>query len=339
MTSAFRPRSGVEAELGEIWSELLGHSDFGVHDSFFRVGGTSFAAIRLLARLNSAFGYDIPLAELVRSPTVADLAMLLRGSATPGPAVLVPIDATGDRPPLFCLHPIGGNVSRYVALAQALGDEQPVYGLQSIGLGDGSSAVSDIEEMAASYVEEIIRLRPEGPYQLLGYSMGGMLAHTCARMLFERTGEQPFLAVVDTDVRNLARLDPWDEVVRIVLKADRSDVDGSVLRGADRDTAVRTLHGLCVERNILSAGFPVERLGDIFDTIWANLEAVQSFSPVPYPGEMVLFCCGEDSDLGWTPYAGTIRTHVLEGGHFGVMELEGAAALAAALRGLLAGRE
>lgn len=339
MTSAFRPRSGGEAELGEIWRELLGHSDFGVHDNFFRVGGTSFAAVRLLARLNSGFGYDIPLAELVRSPTVADLAMLLRGSATPGPAVLVPIDAAGDRPPLFCLHPIGGNVSRYVALAQALGDEQPVYGLQSIGLGDGASAVSDIEEMAASYVEEIIRLRPEGPYQLLGYSMGGMLAHACARILFERTGVQPFLALVDTDVRNLAHIDPWDEAVRIILKADRSDVDGSVLRGADRDTMVRTLHGLCVERDVLSSGFPVERLGDIFDTVWANLEAVRSFSPVPYPGEMVLFHCGEDADLGWSPYAGTIRTHVLEGGHFGLMELEGAVALAAVLRGLLAGRE
>jgi amino acid adenylation domain-containing protein len=68
------PRTPVERQLAEIWSELLELERVGVHDSFFDAGGNSLLATRLLARLRQAFAVDLPLAAFFEAPTVADLA-------------------------------------------------------------------------------------------------------------------------------------------------------------------------------------------------------------------------------------------------------------------------
>ena len=322
----------VERKLTEIWTELLGESTIGVHDSFFQMGGNSFTAVRLLTQLKSSFGCDISLADLVRTPTIAGLATVIRGNADTEASVIVALNPKGRRPPLFCFHPVSGNVSRYFELAMALGDDQPVYAVQSIGLGDGRLAQDRVEEMAETYVEEIVRLSSEGPYRLLGYSMGGLIAYECARLLHERTGELPFVALVDTDVRRLKAIDPWKALARTVLKAA---VDGAELRGLDREAAVLTLHRLCIRHGIFDADFPLERLGDIHDTVWANLAAMRSYEPSPYDGELALFCCGRASDLGWSRHARSITPHVIEGNHYVAMDQEGSAQIARVLSPLL----
>ncbi|MFK4100727.1 thioesterase domain-containing protein [Streptomyces sp. NPDC019531] len=321
------PRSDIEQKLIEIWTQLLGHTAFGVHDSFFHVGGDSFSAVRLLPQLNSRFGCDISLAELVRNPTVSGIAAILGGSVTEA-TVLVPLNPQGRRPPLFCIHPVSGNVSRFFELARTLGEEQPVYAFQSAGLSDGLLAQDSIEQMAATYVEKIVRLRPRGPYRLLGYSMGGIVAYECARRLYERTGEHPFVAMVDTDLRDLSAIDPWDLLVRTVLKAN---VKGTALRGLERDAAVSTLHGLCVGHGVFDADFPLARLGDIYDTVLANIMAMRTYTPTAYSGGITLFCCGQTSDLGWSPHAGSITNHVLGADHYKAMEREGSSRIAAVL--------
>ncbi|MFD7068324.1 thioesterase domain-containing protein [Streptomyces sp. NPDC059913] len=326
--TVFRPRSGLEGEIGEIWTELLGHGEFGTNESFFRVGGTSFAAVRLLAELKRRFGYDIPLSELVHDATVAGIGMMLRGSATTRPGVLVPLNPRGGRPPLFCFHPVSGNVIRYFGLAKALGEEQPVHGLQSIGLCEPARAQDDIADMAALYTEEILRVRPTGPYRLIGYSMGGLIAHSVAGLLHRRTGEYPVVVLIDSDVRDLDGTDP-DAVVAISVLKER--VDGSVLRGLDRASAVRVLHRMGVERGIFDAAFPMERLEAIHDTIRANALSMRGHTPGPYAGPLTVFSCERPSDLGWAPYGGELTRHVLPGNHYVAMEPEGTARIAAAL--------
>lgn len=325
-------RPDVERQLTEIWTELLGESAFGPHDGFFEVGGSSFTAVRLLTQLKSRFECDISIADLVRTPTIAGLAAIVRGGTGSEKSVIVALNPHGGRPPLFCFHPVSGNVSRYFELAMALDDDQPVYALQSPGLNDGRLAQDRVEDMARTYVEEIVRLRPEGPYRLLGYSMGGLLAYESARLLHERTGELPFVALVDTDVRRLRRIDPWRTLARTVLKAA---VDGAELRGLDREAAVRTLHGLCVRHGVFGEDFPLERLGDIHDTVWANLTAMRSYEPARYDGELTLFCCGKPSDLGWSRHARSVAPHAIEGNHYVAMDREGSARIARVLSGLL----
>ncbi len=78
------PKPGVEEQLGEIWSEVLGLDRIGAHDDFFDLGGNSLLALRLVARARAAFSVDLPLVSLFTAPTISGLAAILeRISAEP----------------------------------------------------------------------------------------------------------------------------------------------------------------------------------------------------------------------------------------------------------------
>lgn len=178
------PRDEYERALVEILIELLHLPSLGVHDNFFEVGGTSLTAMRLVVVLEKRFGVTVPLSAFITAPTVAGLAALLRsGGADLAFDPLVPIRATGDRPPLFLVHPLGGNVLCYVRLTRHLPDDQPVYGLQAAGSDAGSEPLESVPDLARSYLAAIRRVRPHGPYRIGGWSFGGMVAFEMAQQL------------------------------------------------------------------------------------------------------------------------------------------------------------
>lgn len=178
------PRDDYERVLVELLSELLNSAAPGIHDDFFELGGTSLSAMRLMLMLEKRYGVEIPVAQLIESPTVAGLAERLRNrSAVLAFDPLVPIRKTGSRPPLFLVHPLGGHVLFYMALAKSLPAELPVYALQAAGSGQGSTPLPSIEAMATSYLAAIRRVQPEGPWYLGRWSLGGFVAYEMARQL------------------------------------------------------------------------------------------------------------------------------------------------------------
>lgn len=179
------PRDGYERALCEMLADILDLPEVGIDDNFFDIGGTSISAMRLVVTIEKRYGVSIPLAALITTPTVAELAQRLRErSARLTFDPVVPIRATGDRPPLFLVHPLGGNVLCYVRLARHLGPDQPVYALQAAGADPGTQPLRSIPELAASYLAAIRRIRPEGPYVLGGWSFGGFVALEMARQLW-----------------------------------------------------------------------------------------------------------------------------------------------------------
>ena len=178
------PRDEYERNLAEVFTELLDVSEIGVEDDFFANGGTSLTAMRLVVTIEKRYGVGVPLAALIETPTVAGLAERLRvKSAVAEFDPLVPIRRDGDRPPLFLVHPLGGHVLCYLPITRHLPPDQPVYALQAAGSDQGSTPTRSIEEMAASYLAAIRRVRPEGPYVLGGWSFGGFVAYEMARVL------------------------------------------------------------------------------------------------------------------------------------------------------------
>ncbi|TXL89768.1 non-ribosomal peptide synthetase [Streptomyces sp. IB2014 016-6] len=115
-----------------------------------------------------------------------------------GTGVLLPLREEGGRPPLFCVHPAAGIAWSYAGLSGPLGSDQPLYGLQARGL-DGSQVLpGSVAEMAADYVAQLRTVQPAGPYHLLGWSFGGIVAHEMAVQL-QRAGEEiGLLAVLDS---------------------------------------------------------------------------------------------------------------------------------------------
>lgn len=192
------PRNATEAMMATRWATILGVERVGIHDNFFTLGGHSLAALRLIAGIAAEDGRDIPVSLIFRHQTVATLCAALTGDVADGTGSLVPIQP-GKGPPLFCIHPIGGGVFGYAALARAIDPHRAVYGLQAIGFDGPADLPDSVEAMAAGYVAAIRAVQPAGPYHLLGHSFGGLVAHAMAVALTAAGEGVATLTMLDTD--------------------------------------------------------------------------------------------------------------------------------------------
>jgi thioesterase domain-containing protein len=134
-------------------------------------------------------------------PTVRGVAAVIAGGgATSAPSwlteVLIALKSDGEQPPLFCIHPAGGLAWFFGGLAPFLPD-RPIYGLQDPHVVAGEDGSSSIAGLAARYIDEIRSVRPEGPYHLLGWSLGGMIAQEMAVQLREAGLEVGVVGLMD----------------------------------------------------------------------------------------------------------------------------------------------
>lgn len=193
------PRNVIERQLMNLWKEILQIDSLGIDDNFFEIGGHSLLAARLMSRIEKVTGKRIPLASLLQFPTIEGLANIIRSNDYQNQwRCIVPIREGGEKLPLFCVHAAGGNVLLYRELANRLGSQRPVYGIQSSALEHGLPKAKTVEEMATEYVSEIRKLQPHGPYHLSGYCLGGTIAYEVARQLRAQGQEIGVLALLDT---------------------------------------------------------------------------------------------------------------------------------------------
>src|SRR5262249_25686297 len=134
------PRTPLEHLLAGLFRESLGVDQVGLEDNFFELGGRSLQAAMLIDRLPQMLGTPLPLMALFDSPTIAGLADVLSSedqsdlSSISSSGLLVPLRRDGQKPPWFMVHPPGGIVVCYQALARHLGGDRPFFGIRSRGL-------------------------------------------------------------------------------------------------------------------------------------------------------------------------------------------------------------
>ncbi|MBE7162268.1 MAG: amino acid adenylation domain-containing protein, partial [Williamsia herbipolensis] len=209
-SAAARPPSRSDAEivepavgvLGEterwiatVFADVVGASAMAVTDNFFDVGGTSLSAARAVARLRRQ-GVAVELPWVFSDPTPRALAARVASGAGGG-RVLLTLRGEGSGPPLFCVHPAGGLAWMYGGLAPFLPD-RPVHALQDPAVVAAEPAPESIEDYAQRYVAEIRAVQPHGPYHLLGWSLGGHIAHAMAEQLEAAEEEVAVLGLLDT---------------------------------------------------------------------------------------------------------------------------------------------
>jgi FkbH-like protein len=198
------PRTSTENDLSALWSELLGIHPIGLTDNYFELGGTSLQAVELFAQIEQYFGKQLPLTSLLEAPTIEALAQLIDGYAaaaarpTKGSLVISLNTSTGSTPPLFLIHPGGGDVLLYRNLAQRLQSTTAVYAIKPYSRNGYPIVHTQIGEMAAYYIEQIRAIQPEGPYLLGGFCAGGTIAFEMALQLQQQGFSVPCVALINS---------------------------------------------------------------------------------------------------------------------------------------------
>lgn len=191
------PSSELEIKLHAIWASILGHSQFGIVDNFFMVGGTSLLAIRLVTDINKNLGMEVELDWILSSPTVSEQAQKFLHPKEVIFDHVISFQPLGSLPPLYAVHGWGG-VPPFAPLAPYFAPDRPLFGLQSGSiekLADGT----DVSQLARRYADTILARHPGGPIHLMGHSIGGWYAYAVAAELLSRGASMGVLAILDTD--------------------------------------------------------------------------------------------------------------------------------------------
>ncbi|MEV4128619.1 amino acid adenylation domain-containing protein [Nocardia sp. NPDC049707] len=203
------PSSWLEGEIARAFGTVLGVDRVGVEDDFYALGGNSLKSVQVVSELRKELDYEVPISWMLSDPCPADLAKRIESGMRSGFTVdrtdigfdvLLPIRTGGERPPLFCIHPALGLSWSYRTFDRYLSEGRPIYGIQAPQIGGEVPGPTSIEEMAERYFAEIRTVQPHGPYHLLGWSLGGALAHAIA-VEMRSAGEQvALLALLDAEV-------------------------------------------------------------------------------------------------------------------------------------------
>ena len=205
--------SVVENEVARLWEELLQVRDVARDMDFFLAGGDSLRAAELSLAVRQRFSVDVSMRDLMRrGATVRGLAHLIEQSpAITLPARLMPINADGDRRPLFAIPGSDGNPGSFIHFGRLIDPRQPLYGLGSRGFDGRETPLDRVEAIAADHLNAIRAFQPTGPYRLIGACLGGRVAYEMARQLVGAGERVDFLCLLDpsppfTNSRWLPRL-------------------------------------------------------------------------------------------------------------------------------------
>jgi len=288
------PVSDAERALQALWEEVLNARPVSVTARFEDLGGHSLSAAQLVSRIETRLGHKVPLEALFQAPTVRDLAGMIQSKLELEGGTVVPLNEEGSQPPLFLIAGAGGHVFTFHKFARLLGPDFPAYGMKAIGV-DGSETPPDrVEDIAARYVEEIVKARPRGPYVLAGYSVGGLMAFEVARRMQKRGLEVAKVIAFDTMAPGYPRRLPWPVRMGIHFLnflSHRGDRKWSYL--ADRFRNVR--HRLLTVARLNHLDLPnTPQVGglseQVLKKVWAALERARHryWPSGPFDGPLVL---------------------------------------------------
>ena len=353
------PRTPIETALCQIWQALFELPRIGVKDDFFQLGGQSLLAAQLVAEVEKKFGATIDLSTLLVASTIEQLALQLGPASfddapsSQFPTSVVPLKAAGNETPLFCFHGGGGHLLAYREIANALGKDQPVFGIRAPDL-DGAQRFLNVEELAEDYLQDIMRVQRRGPYHLCGMSFGGLLAYEVATRLAERGECVGVLAIFDTINPAYYRRLPTLKSVRFLVDTAivRSEkyihdlIRGDLISiaGYVRDFFARRSEAARWKLvRLLSRASGRQMPKALRDNVRLFETVGNAYTPREFAGSLALFRAAErtaeyrhDFALGWDEVVkGGVDVIMIEGDHLTIMEQPNVNSLATHLTQLI----
>jgi thioesterase domain-containing protein len=290
----------------------------------------------LITRIETDFGKRIDFGVLSKAPSIENLAEVLRQGDWSIPTTsLVPIQASGLRPPIYFVHGLGGHVIPFLQLSNHLGMDQPVYGLQAKAVNGAKDNSRTIEEIAGDYLREILEFQPAGPYFLGGFSFGGFVAYEMARQLAAKGEKVALLAILDTQARVLPgfrkSLSQFGHV-RYQGRALREKIHNRLTNISDQNNSERT-GGKPSEQEVIMGDVAEEEVpAHLQHVMKVNRDALRKYVPKGYHGKITLFKSsyhGRGVYYGWEELTdGDVEVFEVPGTHRGIMQEPSVAILA-----------
>jgi enterobactin synthetase component F len=301
------PGNDTEALIAQIFAELLDQDRVSVIDDFFALGGDSLQAMRAVAKIKTLTGKSVPVHWLFSDPCARALATRVesaRHGGNDGMQTLAALRAEGSRPPLFAIHPAGGLGWYYRGFLGYLDDAQPLYAVQDPYVVKGEPKAESVEQYAGQYIATIREVQPRGPYHLLGWSIGGNIAHAMAVAL-QRSGEEVgSLVMLDSfaTFEGLSTANPAGED----FFSDIAERWGQWL-GTDATCAssFEELMELTWNAVVRTTASTQRQFDAMIDSFRRSPEMVRDYEPGYFDGEILFFTAGAE-DRGqassWRPY-------------------------------------
>jgi thioesterase domain-containing protein/acyl carrier protein len=298
------PRNGLQQQLVDIWEELFKLHPIGITDDFFELGGHSLMMIMLVARIEERLGKRVAMAALFTDPTIEHLSELIgHGKETLYQSLVVPMQPEGTGPAFFGLHASGGNLWCYKDLAEHIGSEQPFYGVQPRTPETGLVVHTEIEAMAAEYVEAMRSVQPTGPYFLGGWSMGGVIAFEMARQLQEQGETIGLLALIDAHAPTGEQSEHnWAMLLSafaldLGIRTENLRPFLEKVASFPPMTQLRKLWAEAKAEKLIPSDMTLVEFRKIFDIYKVNANTMESYKPREYDGKITLITSEEEITL------------------------------------------
>jgi thioesterase domain-containing protein/acyl carrier protein len=314
------------------------------------LGVDSLAAIGMTGGLAGWLNRDLPTTLMWDYATIDAIATALADPNAPEESSarcgVIDLQPHGDLLPIFFFPGVGGHPVSFAPLAANLRPPRPCYGLTVPGVSGECAALTTVEEIVAAMIKNLRRVQANGPYQLAGYSFGGILAYEAARQLAEAGETVSMLTIYDAFTRAGRIVRPrWQRLAlhTYLLATRRGRLqylrDGwKRLRPGSEPEAIESQGA--AHSAVDSSDANEKRLSRI------NARAAANFRPRPYPGSILVFRATDravhnlfyklDASCGWGELAGGgVRVIDLPGSHYDLIDADHAPAAAESLQPFL----
>ena len=328
------PYGPVEAVIARIWQELLNVERVGRHDHFFELGGNSFLAVQLISKLKSEIG-EISMNFIFSHPVLSNFSFALTNmTASNLHNNLVNIRRDGKLMPLFFIHPRGGHVNYARLLVPLLCPDLPIYGLAATGFNSYEIPLATVQEMAELYIKAIQTVQKHGPYRIIGYSSGGIIAYEITKQLIGLDEHVEFLGLIDTSIEwNNKIYSPnfYDECQFFLQEVLNNEipVSDTVLSELKQLAKINNLNEMlkrCHVANLLPQEIDIEVLRRYLSLYYANDIAIGTYLPEKIPISVNLFAASDESKIdeisfGWEKLIGDrLKIIPIGGDHLTIMQ-------------------